>query len=200
MTSDYLALSPAQARALPLIHSDIYCRHSMLKELQAATKENQSHLVFGRSMWIDVHYAVWTAAFIQVEPSPFVSWLLQSCGFMGAQWKDRAYLQSLSGRWSVNVELLFSTHDPAEWQIRVCYYWYLQMKQQHPNSAMGGFTRLLHRYLPCICPHRLLLHALFCIRHQIIAVLSYLRLCVDLFWLHAHAVGKATTWCQRFRQ
>jgi len=25
-----------------------------------------------------------------------------------------------------------------------CYYWYLKMMKDHPDSAMGGFTRLLH--------------------------------------------------------
>jgi len=33
----------------------------------------------------------------------------------------------------------------AEWQVRICYYWYKQMKKEFPDSAMGGFTRLLHR-------------------------------------------------------
>jgi hypothetical protein len=31
-----------------------------------------------------------------------------------------------------------------EWQSRVCHYWYKKMKDAHPDSAMGGFTRLLH--------------------------------------------------------
>ena len=33
----------------------------------------------------------------------------------------------------------------AEWQVRVCYYWYKKMKLQYPDSALGGFTRILHR-------------------------------------------------------
>ena len=32
----------------------------------------------------------------------------------------------------------------ALWQDELCYYWYLQAKREHPDSAMGGFTRLLH--------------------------------------------------------
>ena len=30
------------------------------------------------------------------------------------------------------------------WQDEVCYYWYRETKRAHPESAMGGFTRLLH--------------------------------------------------------
>ena len=33
----------------------------------------------------------------------------------------------------------------TEWQVRIHYYWYNQMRLQHPDSSMGGFTRLLHR-------------------------------------------------------
>lgn len=33
----------------------------------------------------------------------------------------------------------------TEWQVRIHYYWYKQMRLQHPDSHMGGFTRLLHR-------------------------------------------------------
>lgn len=29
-----------------------------------------------------------------------------------------------------------------------CYYWYKKIKAAHPNSAMGGFTRLLHSGYP----------------------------------------------------
>lgn len=36
----------------------------------------------------------------------------------------------------------------AEWQVRATFYWYQQMKKDFPDSAMGGFTRLLHRYGP----------------------------------------------------
>jgi hypothetical protein len=32
----------------------------------------------------------------------------------------------------------------VQWQARMCYYWYKKIKAQHPDSAMGGFTRLLH--------------------------------------------------------
>ena len=32
----------------------------------------------------------------------------------------------------------------TQWQSRVCYYWYRKMKALYPDSAMGGFTRLLH--------------------------------------------------------
>lgn len=31
------------------------------------------------------------------------------------------------------------------WQTRIMYYWYLKAKAKHPDSVMGGFTRLLHR-------------------------------------------------------
>ena len=38
-----------------------------------------------------------------------------------------------------------ATGDPAsQWQTQVCYYWYLQARASHPDSALGGFTRLLH--------------------------------------------------------
>ncbi|KAL6783874.1 hypothetical protein ACKKBG_A03835 [Auxenochlorella protothecoides x Auxenochlorella symbiontica] len=30
------------------------------------------------------------------------------------------------------------------WQSRVCYYWYKRMKALYPDSAMGGFTRIIH--------------------------------------------------------
>ena len=33
----------------------------------------------------------------------------------------------------------------TEWQVRICYYHYQKMRRQFPDSAMGGFTRLLHR-------------------------------------------------------
>lgn len=33
----------------------------------------------------------------------------------------------------------------TEWQVRICYYHYKKMLRDFPNSAMGGFTRLLHR-------------------------------------------------------
>jgi hydroxyproline O-arabinosyltransferase len=32
----------------------------------------------------------------------------------------------------------------TQWQTRVHYYWYKKMKEQYPDSAMGGFTRLIH--------------------------------------------------------
>lgn len=32
----------------------------------------------------------------------------------------------------------------SQWQSRVCYYWYTNAKERHPDSALGGFTRLLH--------------------------------------------------------
>jgi hypothetical protein len=32
----------------------------------------------------------------------------------------------------------------VQWQARMCYYWYKKIKAQNPDSAMGGFTRLLH--------------------------------------------------------
>ena len=34
------------------------------------------------------------------------------------------------------------------WQVQVCYYWYLRMKEDHPDSDLGGFTRLLHTGRP----------------------------------------------------
>ena len=38
-----------------------------------------------------------------------------------------------------------ATGDPtSRWQTQVCYYWYLRARASHPNSALGGFTRLLH--------------------------------------------------------
>eukprot|EP00887_Chlorella_sp_A99_P004188 scaffold23.g4188.t1 len=30
------------------------------------------------------------------------------------------------------------------WQAQLCYYWYNQAKRRHPDSPMGGFTRILH--------------------------------------------------------
>ena len=33
----------------------------------------------------------------------------------------------------------------TEWQVRICYYHYKKMLRDFPDSAMGGFTRLLHR-------------------------------------------------------
>ncbi len=33
----------------------------------------------------------------------------------------------------------------TEWQVRICYYHYNKMLRDFPDSAMGGFTRLLHR-------------------------------------------------------
>lgn len=36
----------------------------------------------------------------------------------------------------------------TEWQVRIHYYWYKQMRLQYPDSPMGGFTRLLHRCAP----------------------------------------------------
>ncbi|KAK9826707.1 hypothetical protein WJX74_011081 [Apatococcus lobatus] len=36
----------------------------------------------------------------------------------------------------------------TEWQVRIHYYWYKQMRLQYPDSAMGGFTRLLHSGKP----------------------------------------------------
>ncbi|BDA42463.1 H7M6 Hydroxyproline O-arabinosyltransferase PLENTY [Coccomyxa sp. Obi] len=32
----------------------------------------------------------------------------------------------------------------TEWQVRICYYHYKKMLRDFPDSAMGGFTRLLH--------------------------------------------------------
>ncbi|KAK9797809.1 hypothetical protein WJX73_009693 [Symbiochloris irregularis] len=32
----------------------------------------------------------------------------------------------------------------TQWQVRVCYYWYQKLRKEHPTSAIGGFTRLLH--------------------------------------------------------
>jgi hypothetical protein len=32
------------------------------------------------------------------------------------------------------------------WQTRIMYYWYCQAKKAYPDSDMGGFTRLLHRW------------------------------------------------------
>ncbi|KDD75792.1 hypothetical protein H632_c496p0 [Helicosporidium sp. ATCC 50920] len=32
----------------------------------------------------------------------------------------------------------------AEWQSRVMYYWYQRMRSQYPESALGGFTRVVH--------------------------------------------------------
>ncbi len=38
-----------------------------------------------------------------------------------------------------------ATKDPeSRWQTQVCYYWYLHARASHPDSALGGFTRLLH--------------------------------------------------------
>ncbi|KAG6407985.1 hypothetical protein SASPL_130987 [Salvia splendens] len=34
------------------------------------------------------------------------------------------------------------------WQSRVMYYWFKQQKLRHPNSDMGGFTRILHTGKP----------------------------------------------------
>ncbi|WZN64200.1 hydroxyproline O-arabinosyltransferase [Chloropicon roscoffensis] len=34
------------------------------------------------------------------------------------------------------------------WQVQVCYYWYKRMKELHPDSDLGGFTRLLHTGRP----------------------------------------------------
>ena len=33
----------------------------------------------------------------------------------------------------------------TQWQIRICYFWYKRVKADSPGSALGGFTRLLHR-------------------------------------------------------
>eukprot|EP00873_Tetraselmis_striata_P010022 jgi/Tetstr1/430286/TSEL_020113.t1 len=34
------------------------------------------------------------------------------------------------------------------WQTRIMYYWYKRAKEQHPDSDIGGFTRLLHSGRP----------------------------------------------------
>lgn len=34
------------------------------------------------------------------------------------------------------------------WQARICYYWYKKAKDADKHGAMGGFTRILHRYRP----------------------------------------------------
>ena len=32
-----------------------------------------------------------------------------------------------------------------QWQSRICYWHIQRLKAEQPHSAMGGFTRLLHR-------------------------------------------------------
>ena len=34
------------------------------------------------------------------------------------------------------------------WQVQVCYHWYRRVKEMHPDSDLGGFTRLLHTGKP----------------------------------------------------
>ena len=33
------------------------------------------------------------------------------------------------------------------WQTQLAYHWYLQAKEAHPEVPMGGFTRVLHRWV-----------------------------------------------------
>eukprot|EP00887_Chlorella_sp_A99_P004186 scaffold23.g4186.t1 len=47
-----------------------------------------------------------------------------------------------------HVIISLSSGIYTQWQSRVCYHWYKKLKEQHPDSAMGGFTRLLHSGQP----------------------------------------------------
>ena len=49
--------------------------------------------------------------------------------------------------------LCILTAHPSEWQVRLCYYSYLKVKERFPDSAMGGFTRLLHTWVPAAPKH-----------------------------------------------
>lgn len=39
-------------------------------------------------------------------------------------------------------------HVYNAWQVQVCYHWYKKMKEEYPESDLGGFTRLLHTGQP----------------------------------------------------
>eukprot|EP01025_Chloroclados_australasicus_P008842 TRINITY_DN1326_c1_g2_i4.p3 TRINITY_DN1326_c1_g2~~TRINITY_DN1326_c1_g2_i4.p3 ORF type:complete len:173 (-),score=11.11 TRINITY_DN1326_c1_g2_i4:100-618(-) len=43
-----------------------------------------------------------------------------------------------------HVVVSVSASPYQQWQMMIFYYHYSKVKQQNPDSAMGGFTRLLH--------------------------------------------------------
>jgi hypothetical protein len=45
----------------------------------------------------------------------------------------------------MSIPQLFSSLPKNTMQ---CYFWYQKMKKEYPESAMGGFTRLLHSGKP----------------------------------------------------
>ena len=76
-----------------------------------------------------------------------------------------ALRQMVTGRWHAGVSALHQAQHAVDlaqpgpkfhvvlstentlyqqWQVRVYYYHYRKIRAQHPESAVGGFTRLLH--------------------------------------------------------
>ena len=47
---------------------------------------------------------------------------------------------------SGKYHMLVTSDDNAynSWQVQICYYWYKEARRKHPDSDLGGFTRLLH--------------------------------------------------------
>ncbi|UPR04435.1 hypothetical protein HOP50_16g77760 [Chloropicon primus] len=58
------------------------------------------------------------------------------------QQQQRVPKPSSSGKYHMVVTTDSNVYN--SWQVQACYYWYKKMKQQHPESDLGGFTRLLH--------------------------------------------------------
>ena len=62
--------------------------------------------------------------------------------FKGGENSESKKAGKTSGKYHMVV-----TADSAvysSWQVQACYYWYKKVKEEHPDSDLGGFTRLLH--------------------------------------------------------
>ena len=75
-----------------------------------------------------------------IAMGPRVKWT--SGGADSARWRTYDRVTPTGKKYHVLITASMSIYQ--QWQSRVFYYWYNKQRRLHPDSDIGGFTRILH--------------------------------------------------------